>query len=69
MLCLPRAASTARRMRGAGFLTENDWPRLARAAGTISRAPIVDSTTPGVLTVLELRAKCRRLKAEATRST
>ena len=44
-----------------GRLSDDDWPRLARAAGKLSEAPIDD--TPG-LTVLELRAKCRRLKAE-----
>jgi replicative DNA helicase len=50
------------RMRG-GFLSENDWPRLARAAGAISEAPLLIDDS-GVLTVLDLRAKCRRLKAE-----
>jgi len=50
------------RLRG-GFLGENDWPRLARAAGSISEAPMfIDDTA--ALSVLELRAKCRRLKAE-----
>ncbi len=52
----------ATRMRG-GFLAEADWPKLARAAGTISEAPIfIDDS--GVLSVLDLRAKCRRLKAQ-----
>ena len=46
-----------------GRLSEDDWPRLARAAGKLSAAPIFIDDTPG-LSILELRAKCRRLKAE-----
>ncbi len=46
-----------------GRLSEDDWPRLARAAGRLSQAPIFIDDTPG-LGILELRAKCRRLKAE-----
>ena len=40
-----------------------DWPLLAKAAGKLSEAPIFIDDTPG-LSILELRAKCRRLKAE-----
>lgn len=46
-----------------GRLTEDDWPRLARAAGILNDLDIFIDDTPA-LTVLELRAKCRRLKAE-----
>lgn len=46
-----------------GRLSEDDWPKLARAAGKLSAAPIYIDDTPG-LGILELRAKCRRLKAE-----
>lgn len=46
-----------------GRLRDDDWPRLARAAGKLSDAGIFIDDTPG-LSVLELRAKCRRLKAE-----
>ncbi len=46
-----------------GRLGEDDWPRLAKAAGRLSDASIFVDDTPG-LNVLELRAKCRRLKAE-----
>lgn len=46
-----------------GRLKDDDWPHLARAAGRLSAAPIYIDDTPG-LTILELRAKCRRLKAE-----
>ena len=46
-----------------GRLRDEDWPRLARAAGNLSAAPIYIDDTPG-MSILELRAKCRRLKAE-----
>jgi replicative DNA helicase len=46
-----------------GRMSDDDWPRLARAAGRLSQAPIYIDDTPG-LGILELRAKCRRLKAE-----
>ncbi len=46
-----------------GRMSDADWQQLARAAGRLSAAPIFIDDTPG-LTVLELRAKCRRLKAE-----
>lgn len=53
------------KLRG-GFLTEDDWPRLARAAGRLSESKIfIDDT--GSISVLELRAKCRRLAAEQKR--
>ncbi len=46
-----------------GRMNDSDWAALARAAGTLSEAPIFIDDTPS-LNVLELRAKCRRLKAE-----
>lgn len=46
-----------------GRLKEKDWQKLAQAAGRLAEAPIFIDDTPG-LSVLELRAKCRRLKAE-----
>jgi replicative DNA helicase len=46
-----------------GRLSEDDWPKLSRAAGKLFEAPIFIDDTPG-LSVLELRAKCRRLKSE-----
>ena len=46
-----------------GFLSESDWPRLTIAAGNLSDASIfIDDTA--ALTILELRAKARRLKTE-----
>ena len=46
-----------------GYLNESDWPRLTLAAGNLSDAPIyIDDTA--ALSVLELRAKARRLNVE-----
>ncbi len=62
MLC-SEGRINASRMR-TGFLTEEDWPKLARVAGKLSEAPIfIDDT--GSISVLEVRAKCRRLAAES----
>ena len=46
-----------------GHLNNEDWPRLTTAAGLLTQAPIMidDSSSP---TVMEIRAKCRRLRAE-----
>ncbi len=52
----------AHRLR-TGFLKDHDWPKLTRAAGTLSEAPIYIDDTPAI-TVLEMRAKARRLKTE-----
>lgn len=46
-----------------GFLRESDWPKLTNAAGRLSEAPIfIDDSA--AMSVMELRAKARRLKAE-----
>ena len=61
MLC-SEARVDAHKVRG-GFLGETDWPKLTRAAGTLSEAPIyIDDTA--AISVLEMRAKSRRLMAE-----
>jgi replicative DNA helicase len=61
MLC-SEAQVEGTRLR-TGFLSESDWPRLTLAAGTLSDAPIfIDDAA--ALSVLELRAKARRLNAE-----
>ncbi|HWJ23326.1 MAG TPA: replicative DNA helicase [Gemmatimonadaceae bacterium] len=46
-----------------GKLRDDDFPRLARAAGILSHAPVFIDDTPGI-TLLEMRSKARRLKAE-----
>lgn len=61
LLC-SRAEVDSYKLRG-GFLAENDWPKLTRAAGILSEAPIFIDDSP-MLTVLEMRAKARRLKKE-----
>src|SRR5947208_1679757 len=46
-----------------GYLSSSDWHRLTAAAGRLSEANIFIDDSPG-LTVLEARAKARRMKAE-----
>ena len=46
-----------------GYLTRDEWGRLAQAIGTLSEAKIFIDDTPGI-SVLEMRAKARRLAAE-----
>jgi replicative DNA helicase len=61
MLCSEARVDSAR-LRS-GFLSESDWPKLTMAAGALSDAPIFIDDTPAI-SVLELRAKARRLKAD-----
>ncbi|MDP3791197.1 MAG: replicative DNA helicase [Candidatus Omnitrophota bacterium] len=61
MLC-SHARVDAHKVR-TGFLSQADWPRLVTAAGKLSEAPIFIDDTPGI-SVMELRAKARRLKAQ-----
>ncbi len=46
-----------------GKLIDSDWPKLTRATGMLSDAPIFIDDTPA-MSVLDMRAKARRLKAE-----
>ena len=46
-----------------GRLRDDDYPRLAQAAGLLNTAPIYIDDTPGI-SVLEMRAKARRLKSD-----
>jgi replicative DNA helicase len=46
-----------------GFLSREDWPRLTKAAGTLSEARIYIDDTPAQSS-LDIRAKARRLRAE-----
>ena len=46
-----------------GFLDDSDWAKLYEAAEVLSNAPIFIDDTPA-LSTMELRARCRRLKAE-----
>lgn len=61
MLC-SEARIDANKMR-TGFLQSSDWVNLSNAMGRLGEAPIyIDDSA--VITVLDIRAKCRRLKAE-----
>jgi len=60
MLCA-HARVDAHKVR-TGYLAISDWPRLTAAAGKLSEAPIFIDDTPAI-SVMELRAKARRLKA------
>jgi replicative DNA helicase len=46
-----------------GFLSEKDWARLIQAVSKLSEARIYIDDTPA-LSILEMRAKARRLKLE-----
>ncbi|MGQ9499723.1 MAG: replicative DNA helicase [Dissulfurimicrobium sp.] len=61
MLC-SEARVNAQNVR-TGFLSEHDWPLLINAAGRLSEASIFIDDTPAA-SVLEIRAKARRLKSE-----
>lgn len=60
MLC-SQARVDAHKVRS-GFLAPSDWPKLTAAAGRLSESRIFIDDTPAI-SVLELRAKARRLKA------
>jgi replicative DNA helicase len=61
MLC--SAAEVSMHKVRTGFLGHEDWPRLTTGAGLLKEASIFIDDTPAQ-SVLEIRAKCRRLKAE-----
>ncbi|HQY66526.1 MAG TPA: replicative DNA helicase [Pyrinomonadaceae bacterium] len=46
-----------------GHLVQTEWERLSQAIGELSEARLFIDDTPGI-SVLEMRAKCRRLAAE-----
>src|SRR3989338_6575378 len=60
MLC-SHARINAHNVRS-GMLSTSDWPTLTKAAGKLSEAPIFVDDSPSI-SVLELRAKARRLKS------
>jgi replicative DNA helicase len=61
MLC--GEARVSMHLLRSGKLPKRDYPKLSFAAGPLSEAPLYVDDTPGI-TVLELRAKARRLKAQ-----
>lgn len=60
MLC-SQAGVDAHKVR-TGFLSPSEWPLLTKAASRLSNVPFFIDDTPAI-SVLELRAKARRLKA------
>lgn len=61
MLCSEGMVDASRVRRG--FLGKQDWPKLTAAAGNLAASPIYIDDSSGV-SVLEMRAKARRLKRE-----
>ncbi|MBI4852320.1 MAG: replicative DNA helicase [Acidobacteria bacterium] len=61
LLC-SEAQVDAHKLRG-GFLSREEWARLGAGLQTISQAKIFIDDTAGI-SILEMRAKARRLKAE-----
>nr|WP_040371318.1 replicative DNA helicase [Alkalidesulfovibrio alkalitolerans] len=61
LLCVQGGVDLSRMRRG--YLDDNDWAKLFDAAEVLSKAPIFIDDTPA-LSILELRARCRRLKKE-----
>jgi len=61
MLCAQANIDSHRLRRG--YLSDDDYPKLTMAAGPLAEAPIfIDDTA--AISVMEMRAKARRLKAE-----
>ncbi|MFO7246385.1 MAG: replicative DNA helicase [Thermaerobacter sp.] len=61
-LLASEAAVSMQRLR-TGYVNEDDWSRLTRAASRLSEAPFFIDDTPNI-SLMELRARARRLKAE-----
>jgi replicative DNA helicase len=63
MRMLSSQASVDARLLRSGSLSRADWARLAESIGTLAATKIFIDDTPGI-SVLEMRAKLRRLAAE-----
>ena len=46
-----------------GKLDDDDWQKIAQALSPLSESPVYIDDTPGI-SVMDIRAKCRRLKLE-----
>lgn len=66
MRLLSAEASVDARSLRLGMLSNKDWTRLAEAIGTLADTQLFIDDTPGI-SVLEMRAKLRRLAAEQKR--
>ncbi|MDQ4149131.1 MAG: replicative DNA helicase [Actinomycetota bacterium] len=61
LMCSEARVDSSRLRRGA--LQDADWPKLSHALGRLAEAPIFIDDTASI-TIMEMRAKCRRLKAK-----
>ena len=61
-LLVSEARVDANRIRN-GKLVESDWPKISNAIGRLGEAPLFIDDNPN-LTVMEVRAKARRMKAK-----
>ncbi len=61
MRLLSAEASVPLQHMRSGTMTHSDWGRLAPTMGAIEKAPLFIDDSPN-LTLMEIRAKCRRLK-------
>ena len=61
MRLLSAEARVALHHMRSGTMNEDDWNRLARRMGEVSAAPLFIDDSPN-MTMMEIRAKCRRLK-------
>ncbi len=61
LLC-SEARIDSHRLRS-GFTTREDWSKMTQALGRLAEAPLFIEDTPA-LSILQIRAKARRLKAE-----
>lgn len=61
LLCAYAEIDSQRLRRG--FLSSEDWPKLTHAVGPLSAAPLYIDDTPAI-SVMEMRARARRLKIE-----
>ncbi|MBS4030406.1 MAG: replicative DNA helicase [Clostridiales bacterium] len=61
-MLVAQANIDAQRLRR-GYLSDEDYPKLTRAAGPLAEAPLFIDDTASI-SIMEMRAKARRLKAE-----
>jgi len=61
MLCAESMVDSSKVRKG--FISREDWPKLTNAAGRLAEAPLFIDDSSSV-TVLEIRAKARRLRME-----
>jgi replicative DNA helicase len=60
---LAAEAGVNSRLLRTGRIPESDWTRISHAVGRLAEAPLFIDDNPH-LTVMDMRAKCRRLKAQ-----